>query len=74
LGASWPLPLAARCGIAALVAGYVGHSGIQSGFRFLAPLINYHPDLPLRIYTEDGVLIGEYGEERRAPVKTRMSR
>ena len=35
----------------------------------LERLINYHPNLPLRVYTEDGALIGEFGEERRAPVK-----
>jgi penicillin-binding protein 1A len=54
--------------IAALVAGYVAILEYKR-LPSLAPLINYHPDLPLRIYTEDGVLIGEYGEERRAPVK-----
>jgi len=54
--------------IAVLVAGYAAileYSKLPS----LAPLINYHPDLPLRVYTEDGVLIGEYGQERRPPVK-----
>ncbi|KFF48149.1 penicillin-binding protein [Gammaproteobacteria bacterium MFB021] len=31
-------------------------------------LQNYELQTPLRIYTEDGKLIGEYGEERRMPV------
>ena len=35
----------------------------------LDPLTNYQPRIPLRIYTADDVLIGEFGEERRTPVK-----
>lgn len=32
-------------------------------------LTDYRPKIPLRIYTADGALIGEFGEERRALVK-----
>ena len=32
-------------------------------------LTDYQPKIPLRIYSADGVLIGEFGEERRAVVK-----
>lgn len=32
----------------------------------LEALTDYKPKLPLRIYTEDGFLLGEFGEERRA--------
>ncbi len=32
----------------------------------LEALTDYKPKLPLRIYTADGTLIGEFGEERRA--------
>lgn len=32
-------------------------------------LTDYKPKIPLRIYTADGALIGEFGEERRALVK-----
>lgn len=35
----------------------------------LEALTNYRPKLPLSIYSEDGALIGEFGEERRAFVK-----
>ena len=35
----------------------------------LDALTDYHPKMPLRIYTADGALIGEFGEERRAVVK-----
>lgn len=32
----------------------------------LDALTNYHPKLPLRVYSADGYLINEFGEERRA--------
>ena len=31
----------------------------------ISDLVDYTPKLPLRVYTSDGVLIGEFGEERR---------
>src|SRR5437762_3467209 len=31
-------------------------------------LTEYQPKIPLRVYTADGVLIGEFGEERRSVV------
>ena len=35
----------------------------------LEALTNYQPKLPLRVYSTEGYLIGEFGEERRAFVK-----
>jgi len=35
----------------------------------LETLTDYHPKIPLRVYAEDGSLISEFGEERRALVK-----
>jgi penicillin-binding protein 1A len=37
----------------------------------IGSLTDYRPKLPLRVYSSDGVLLGEYGEERRnfAPIK-----
>ena len=37
----------------------------------ISDLSNYRPILPLRVFTSDNVLIGEYGEERRklTPIK-----
>ncbi|MFZ9646615.1 MAG: transglycosylase domain-containing protein, partial [Fluviibacter sp.] len=32
-------------------------------------LTDYRPKVPLRVYTSDGALIGEFGEERRQVVK-----
>ena len=31
----------------------------------ISDMADYRPKLPLRIYTSDGVLMGEFGEERR---------
>jgi penicillin-binding protein 1A len=35
----------------------------------LTALTDYRPKVPLRIYTSDHVLIGEFGDERRSPVR-----
>lgn len=35
----------------------------------LEALTDYRPKVPLRVYSEDGYLLGEFGEERRAIVK-----
>lgn len=32
----------------------------------LEALTDYHPKIPLRVYSAEGVLLGEFGEERRA--------
>ncbi len=37
----------------------------------LEVLTDYRPKIPLRVYTSDGFLIGEFGEERRAVVAYR---
>src|SRR5215510_16073008 len=34
----------------------------------LDALTDYHPKIPLRVFSADGKLIGEFGEERRAIV------
>ncbi len=35
----------------------------------LDALVDYHPKMPLRIYSAEGILLSEFGEERRALVK-----
>ncbi|MDR1646706.1 MAG: penicillin-binding protein 1A [Zoogloeaceae bacterium] len=32
-------------------------------------LTDYRPKMPLQVYSRDGFLIGEFGEERRAPIR-----
>jgi penicillin-binding protein 1A len=38
----------------------------------ISDLSDYRPKLPLRVYSADGVVIGEFGEERRSltPIRT----
>lgn len=52
-------------GAAVILAGILAYPNLPS----LEVLTDYQPKIPLRIYTQDGALIGEFGEERRALVK-----
>ena len=55
--------LAAAIGIAlAMIVLALAYPNLPS----LETLTDYRPKIPLRVYTADGYLIGEYGEERRA--------
>ncbi|MDB5813665.1 MAG: penicillin-binding protein family [Rhodocyclales bacterium] len=65
---------------AAVVVGLfllaVSSVGIAAAFAWpklpdLASITDYKPRIPLRIYTADGELIGEFGEERRSYVAIR---
>ncbi|HET8745800.1 MAG TPA: penicillin-binding protein 1A, partial [Ramlibacter sp.] len=54
----------------ALVAAGVAVGGVALAVAYpnlpdIADLADYRPKLPLRVYSSDGVLIGEFGEERR---------
>ncbi|HOY71265.1 MAG TPA: PBP1A family penicillin-binding protein [Methylotenera sp.] len=53
--------------VLALVA--IAAAFIYPALPSLEALTDYHPKLPLQVYSEDGFLIGEFGEERRAYVK-----
>lgn len=67
----WQLALlsvfVAGLGLAALIAlaGILIYPDLPS----LESLTDYRPKVPLRVYTEDGYLLGEFGEERRAIVR-----
>src|SRR5262245_4189323 len=52
----------------ALLLGFFA-AGVFSPLPSLYVLTNYHPKIPLRVYSADGKLIGEFGEERRAVVR-----
>ena len=63
-------PLALLAGLSAaglLAAGLVVVLAVPN-LPSLDALTEYQPKIPLRIYTVEGVLIGEFGEERRAIV------
>ena len=67
----WFLPvklvslLVAICILIAALAAVLVYPTLPS----LDSLTDYKPKLPLRIYTADGALLGEFGEERRSVVK-----
>jgi penicillin-binding protein 1A len=61
-----------------LLAGFALIGVLLGGFVLLVAfpkvpsidvLTEYQPKVPLRVYTADGALIGEFGEERRAVVR-----
>jgi penicillin-binding protein 1A len=56
--------LGAVCVLVAALVVALAYPNLPS----LDALTEYQPKVPLRIYTADGVLIGEFGEERRAVV------
>jgi penicillin-binding protein 1A len=51
--------------VAALMIGLAA-ALIYPDLPSLEALTNYQPKLPLRVYSEDGYLLAEYGEERRS--------
>ena len=69
-----PLWLTIILGFAGLVIAGIVSAGLVLGYALvvatpnlpsLEALTDYRPKVPLRIYTADHVLIGEFGEERR---------
>src|SRR5260370_38545912 len=61
-------PLALAAGVAAAAVFVLGLVIVLAypNLPELNALTAYQPKIPLRIYSADGVLIGEFGEERRA--------
>jgi penicillin-binding protein 1A len=67
----WAFPfLLAAAGLlaGALLVGFAATLVIPT-LPSLEVLTDYQPKIPLRVYSADGQLIGEFGEERRAVVK-----
>src|ERR1700693_1499626 len=57
-----------RAIVSALIIGYA--LGVMGpNLPSLDALTDYRPKVPLRVYTADHVLIGEFGEERRSVVR-----
>ncbi|MEK6596521.1 MAG: hypothetical protein AABZ18_08400, partial [Pseudomonadota bacterium] len=54
--------------IGVLLAGFAALV-IYSTLPSLDALTDYRPKIPLRIYSDEGLLIGEFGAERRNVVK-----
>ncbi len=51
--------------VSLMLAGAIALSLAWSKLPDVSELSDYQPKLPLRVYTAEGVLIGEFGEERR---------
>src|SRR5947208_14132557 len=63
-------PVLALAGLAVLGLALVGFVILLAypNLPSIEALTEYQPKIPLRVYTADGVLIGEFGEERRSVV------
>lgn len=64
----YPLILLAGTGLIAAAMVAIVTIVLYPQLPSLEALTDYRPKVPLRIYTADGYLIGEFGEERRNPV------
>jgi penicillin-binding protein 1A len=60
-----PLTLVAAGVLTVMLAAVLANDRLPS----LEVLTDYRPKVPLRVFTADGVLIGEFGEERRSFVR-----
>ncbi len=59
------LGIAAAAGLCVLMVGAIALSVAYPNLPAISGLTDYRPKLPMRIFSADGVLIGEFGEERR---------
>ena len=68
----WGLGLAAAGALALLFVLAVALAVAYPNLPDISELADYRPKLPLRVYSADGALIGEFGEERRTltPIDT----
>ena len=62
---AWAFGLGAAGVVAALSVFLIGFSVMYSRLPAIDSLTDYKPKVPLRIYSAEGLLIGEFGEERR---------
>ena len=66
-----PLVLVASGALATVILVAFAAAIVYPTLPALGVLTDYQPKIPLRIFSADGKLIGEFGEERRAVVKMR---
>ncbi|AVP58713.1 penicillin-binding protein 1A [Pulveribacter suum] len=65
LALAWLLGLAAAGVAAAALAVALGLAVAYPNLPDISELADYRPKLPLRVYSTEGALLGEFGEERR---------
>lgn len=63
--ALWVLGVAAAIPLALALAVGIGLAIAYPNLPDVSDLADYRPKLPLRVYSAEGTLIGEFGEERR---------
>jgi penicillin-binding protein 1A len=64
-GALWTGGLVLALGVAGATIAGVALAVAYPNLPDVSDLLDYRPKLPLRVYSAEGVLIGEFGEERR---------
>ncbi|NJD24419.1 MAG: penicillin-binding protein 1A [Betaproteobacteria bacterium] len=64
----YPLLFVAGLVAVAVALGFIVLALAYPNLPSLELLTDYRPKIPLRVYTADGYLIGEFGEERRAVI------
>ncbi|WP_313311978.1 penicillin-binding protein 1A [Pulveribacter sp.] len=65
LALAWLLGLAAAGAAVAVLAVALGLAVAYPNLPDISELADYRPKLPLRVYSTEGALLGEFGEERR---------
>ena len=63
--AAWLLALVGTVAIGVVMLVAIALSVAYPNLPEVSGLMDYRPKLPMRIFSADGVLLGEYGEERR---------
>ena len=65
------LPVLVLAGVGVICLALAGFAVLLAypNLPSIEALTEYQPKIPLRVYTADGVLIGEFGEERRSLVR-----
>ncbi|MDR0479703.1 MAG: penicillin-binding protein 1A [Burkholderiaceae bacterium] len=68
---AWLIGLAAALALCVVIIGALALALAYPNLPDVSALADYQPKLPLRVYTSEGKLIGEFGQERRnlTPVK-----
>src|SRR5437764_1248419 len=62
---AWTFGVAAALLLAGLTVAGVALAVAYPNLPDISELADYRPKLPMRVFTSDGVLMGEFGEERR---------
>ncbi|RYH46898.1 MAG: penicillin-binding protein, partial [Alcaligenaceae bacterium] len=65
LALAWLVGLGAAVGLAGVLTVAVALAVAYPNLPDISDLADYRPKLPLRVYSTEGALLGEFGEERR---------